>query len=334
MRRACQLAGVSRRWLGYVSRREPDPVLGRLKELAMKHPRYGYRRLWWLLRRAGQAVNLKRVRRLCILYGLKLSRKVRRKRRGLGNSMPCRAEYPHHVWAYDFVHDVCEDGRKLKILTVEDEYTRVCLTVEVERRMPATAVCAVLQRLFSEYGTPTYVRSDNGPEFIARALMRLLASMGVACRHIDPGSPWQNGINERFNGSLRDECLNLETFSHPDQARAICRLYRREYNDRRPHSSLEYLTPREFASRCQGRGRMRQSFWGSAPDPGIYRFGDLRSADKASRGVRAPARDRLVIHVVLRLLSSSCRILHVDRKKFNRRRSSQERPGCHRQEKS
>jgi putative transposase len=253
VRRACELAGVSRRWLGYLSRRGEDPVLGRLKELAMKHPRYGYRRLWALLRRAGQVVNLKRVRRLCVLYGLKLSRKIRRKRRGIGQGLPCRAEYPNHVWAYDFVHDVCQDGRKLKILTVQDEYTRLALAVEVARRMPASGVWAVLQRLFAEHGAPAYVRSDNGPEFIARALMRGLSSAGVACRHIDPGSPWQNGIDERFNGSLRDECLNLETFHHPDQARAVCRLYRREYNQRRPHSSLGYLTPREFASRCQGR---------------------------------------------------------------------------------
>jgi putative transposase len=251
-RRACELLRVSRRWLGYRGKRGrgDDPVLPRLRELAARHPRYGYRRLHALLRRQGHEVNVKRVRRLCVLHGLKLSRKRRRKRRGIGTGVPCRAEYPNHVWAYDFVHDACEDGRKLKVLTVEDEFTRRCLAIEVERRMPASAVCRVLLRLFGGHGTPTFVRSDNGPEFIAKALVRALAERQVECRHIDPGSPWQNGFNERFNGSMRDECLNLETFAHVDQARAVCRLYMRHYNEQRPHSALGYLTPEEFAAGC------------------------------------------------------------------------------------
>jgi putative transposase len=253
-RRACELLGVSRRWLAYEGRRgKADPVLGRLKRLAARHPRYGYRRLHVMLKRElgrrGPKVNVKRVWRLCVLHGLKLSRKRRRKRRGVGTGVPCRAEYPDHVWAYDFVHDLCQDGRKLKILTVADEFTRQCLAIEVERRMPAAAVCRVLLRLFAERGTPSFVRSDNGPEFIAKALVRTLAENGVACRHIDPGSPWQNGLNERFNGTLRDECLNLETFAHRDHARALCRLFMRHYNHERPHSSLGYLTPARFAAR-------------------------------------------------------------------------------------
>ena len=254
-RRACGLLGISRRWLKYEGERgKGDPILPRLKDLASRHPRYGYRRLHVLLRRDGHEVNVKRVRRLCVLHGLKLSRRRRRKRRGVGTGVPCRAEYPDHVWAYDFVHDACQDGRRLKVLTVEDEFTRRCLTIEVERRMPASAVCRVLLRLFDEHGTPAFIRSDNGPEFIAKALVKMLAERGVACRHIDPGSPWQNGINERFNGSLRDECLDLETFAHPDQARAVCRLYRRHYNQERPHSALGYLTPAEFAARYRKDG--------------------------------------------------------------------------------
>jgi putative transposase len=249
-RRACGLLRVSRRWLSYRGRRGDDAVLPRLKELAAQHPRYGYRRLHAVLRREGLKVNVKRVRRLCVLHGLKLPRKRRRKRRGIGTGVPCRALYPNHVWAYDFVHDACQDGRKLKVLTIEDEFTRRCLAIEVERRMPASAVSRVLLRLFAEHGTPQFVRSDNGPEFIAGALVKMLAERGVACRHIDPGSPWQNGHNERFNGTLRDECLNLETFAHRDQARAVCRLYLRHYNHQRPHSALGYLTPAEFAARC------------------------------------------------------------------------------------
>ena len=143
-RRSCGLLGVSRRWLAYEGRhRKVDPVLGRLKRLAARHPRYGYRRLHVMLGRElgrrGPKVNVKRVRRLCVLHGLKLPAKRRRKRRGVGTGVPCRAEYPNHVWAYDFVHDLCQGGRKLKILTVEDEFTRRCLAIAVERRM--TAVC-------------------------------------------------------------------------------------------------------------------------------------------------------------------------------------------------
>jgi putative transposase len=249
-RRSCELLGISRRWLCYEGGHgKVDPVLGRLKRLAARHPRYGYRRLHVMLGREGLKVNVKRVRRLCVLHGLKLPAKRRRKRRGVGTGVPCRAEYPNHVWAYDFVHDVCQDGRKLKVLTVEDEFTRQCLTIEVERRMPASSLCRVLLRLFAKHGTPSFVRSDNGPEFIAKALVRTLSENGVACRHIDPGSPWQNGFNERFNGSLRDECLNLETFAHRDQARAVCRLFMRHYNHERPHSALGYLTPAQFAAR-------------------------------------------------------------------------------------
>lgn len=246
-RRASELAGVSRRRLSYVSRRRDDALVVRLKGLARERPRFGYRRLHQMLRREGHEVNVKRVRRLCVLHGLKLSRKARRKRRGQGQGVPCRAEYPHHVWAYDFVHDVCGNGRKLKVLTVEDEFTRRCLTIEVEHRMAARFVAGTLLKLFAEHGTPAFVRSDNGPEFIAKGLMRTLKVRGVECRHIEPGSPWQNGLNERFNGSYRDECANLETFHNRDHARALSRLYMRDYNERRPHSSLGYLTPNEFA---------------------------------------------------------------------------------------
>ena len=248
-RRSCALLGISRRWLRYRSRDgSDDGLIEQLRTLAIRHPRYGYRRLHALLRRSGRCVNVKRVRRLCLVHGLKLRRKKPRKRGGIGTLSPVRAECVNHVWAYDFVHDVCRDGRKLKLLTVEDEFTRQCLTIEVEYRMPASAVLATLLRLFGERGRPKFVRSDNGPEFIARQLTTRLASESIGVRHIDPGSPWQNGRNERFNGSLRDECLNLETFEHRDQARAICRLYGRHYNGERPHMALGYLTPDEFAA--------------------------------------------------------------------------------------
>lgn len=252
--RACGLVKVSRRRLRYVSRKKEEELKRRLKELASDHPRYGCRRLCEMLRRDGRVVNLKRVRRLCREQGLVLKQKRRRKRRGIGIGVPCLAEHPNHVWAYDFVEDRTEAGRKLRVLTVADEFTRECVAVEVECRMNAKFVADTLLRLFGERGVaPKYVRSDNGPEFIAKHLMRVLAGSGVEARHIEPGSPWQNGRNERFNGTLRDECLNLETFHNRDHARALIKLYGRSYNEKRPHSSLGYQTPAEFAASWRKR---------------------------------------------------------------------------------
>ena len=248
--RACELVKVSRRRLGYVSRKDDGELVASLKELAAAHPRYGSRRLCVMLRRErGRVVNLKKVRRLCREHGLLLRRRRRRKRRGVGAGVPCKADRPNHVWAYDFVEDRTEGGRKLRVLTIADEFTRECVAVEVEHRMNARYVADALLRLFAGRGAPAFVRSDNGPEFIAKHLMRVLAASGVEARHIEPGSPWQNGRNERFNGTLRDECLNLETFHNRDHARALIKLFGRGYNERRPHSSLGYLTPREFADK-------------------------------------------------------------------------------------
>ena len=254
--RACELAGVSRRRLSYASRKDDAALAAELKDLAAAHPRYGSRRLCVMLRRGGRVVDLKKVRRLCREHGLLLRQKRRRKRRGVGAGVPCRAEHPNHVWAYDFVEDRTEAGRKLRVLTVADEFTRECVAVEVEYRMNARYVADTLLRLSQERGAaPKYVRSDNGPEFVARHLMRALAGGGVEARHIEPGSPWQNGRNERFNGTLRDECLNLETFHNRDHARALIKLFGRHYNERRPHSSLGYLTPREFAEKWKAGHR-------------------------------------------------------------------------------
>jgi putative transposase len=260
--RACDLARVSRRRLGYVGRKDDGELVAALRDLAAANPRYGCRRLWAVLRRDGRKVNLKRVRRVCREHGLLLKQKRKRKRRGIGIGVPCKAEHPGHVWAYDFVEDRTEGGRKLRVLTVADEFTRECLTVEAEYRMDAKFVGQTLLRLFAERGAPRFVRSDNGPEFVARHLMRVLAASGVKARHIDPGSPWQNGRNERFNGSLRDECLNLETFHNRDHARALIKLFARHYNERRPHSSLGYRTPKEFAEKWK---RERRAEMVSAP---------------------------------------------------------------------
>lgn len=250
-RRACWWLGLSRNWLNYASTRSKKDrqLVERLMELSLTHPTYGSRMLWAKLRQEGRVVNRKRVRRLCRLHNLLLKQKRRRKRRGIGVGLPCRAEYPNHVWAYDFVEDRTESGRKLRILTVVDEFTRRCLEVEVEHRMNAQFVARTLLRLFAEHGTPTFIRSDNGPEFIARFLMNVLKIQGIEARHIDPGSPWQNGIDERFNGTLRRELLDRETFHSRDHARALVKLYGRSYTHERPHSSLGYQTPAEFQAK-------------------------------------------------------------------------------------
>jgi putative transposase len=255
MTRACECLGISRRRVKYASRKNDEVVVNRMIELAQQHRRAGARQLRRLLKREGTNVNLKRVRRLCKMHGLLLKQRRRKKRLGIGAGMPCQAAYPNHVWAYDFVEDRtghgANGGRKLRILTIIDEFTRRCIEVEVEHNINAKFVARTLLKLFALHGTPTFIRSDNGPEFIAKFLMRIMQIHGVAARHIDPGSPWQNGKNERFNGTLREECLNLETFHHRDHARAIVKLFARHYNEHRPHSSLASkinwaITPSEF----------------------------------------------------------------------------------------
>jgi len=320
-RRACGLVKVSRRRLGYVTRKNDEPLVTRLKQLALKHPRFGSRRLWALLRREGRPVNHKRVRRLCRKHGLTLRPKRRRKRRGIGIAVPCRAEHPRHTWAWDFMEDRTEAGKKLRILTVEDEFTRMCLAIEVEHRMSARYVADTLMGLIAQHGAPKFIRSDNGPEFIAKHLMRVFAIYGIEARHIEPGSPWQNGFSERFNGSLRDECLNMETFASRDQARMICKVYGRDYNTSRPHSSLGYQTPKEFAeawSRNQAvNGDRRDGVAGSGalpPHPRDLPLGAPPAVARKKNGSSREARpdSRKAIRVGAAVASQQSRILRAD----------------------
>ena len=223
----------------------------KIKELARKHPRYGYRRMTALLRRDGWPVNLKRVHRLWRAAGLKVPQ-AQRKRRRLGSSEnSCtrhRAERPNHVWSYDFVMDQTSDGKRLKLLPVVDEFTRECLTIEVERSLVAEDVVSTLEYLFELHGEPEYIRSDNGPEFIAEAVRSWLACVGSKTLYIAPGSPWENAYSETFNSRLRDELLDREVFETLKEAKVILEDHRLNYNHRRPHSSLGYQTPAEFAA--------------------------------------------------------------------------------------
>jgi putative transposase len=216
-----------------------------IQELAQRHRRYGYRRIYRLLRRRGQTVNKKRVQRLWQRAKLQVSR-PRRRRRGRTASPPQQAVHPNHVWTYDFVKDRCLDGTPLRLLTVMDEFTREGLTIAVRRSFPARQVLLVLGDLFEKHGPPAYLRSDNGPEFVALAVRGWLHQQQVQTLYIDPGCPWQNGFEERFNGTVRDECLNSQAFVSVAEAQVLCAAYLREYNEERPHSSLGYQTPLEF----------------------------------------------------------------------------------------
>ena len=228
-----------------------------LHRLARANPRYGYRRITALLRREGWRVNPKRVLRLWRKEGLKVPRTQRKKRR-LGCSANSvvrkRPEHPHHVWTYDFTEDRTIDGRRLKFLVVLDEYTRRCLSLEVERGMTSRGVIGVLERLTAEHGPPAHLRSDNGPEFIARAVRAWLAARGTGTLYIEPGAPWENAYMESFNGKLEDELLGAELFDSLAEAKVLAAGYRRHHNHERPHSALGYQTPEAFALACVRSG--------------------------------------------------------------------------------
>jgi transposase InsO family protein len=222
-----------------------------MHQFSEDNPRAGYRMITHLLRRDGWPVNRKRVHRLWKLSGLQVPKK-QRKRRRLGTSengcVRLKAQYPGHVWSVDFLFDTTEDGRQLKFMPVLDEYTRVCLVIDVSRSITSECVIRALTRLFLEHGAPGHLRSDNGPEFVAEALKRFLAEQEVETRYIEPGAPWQNGYVESFNATLRDELLDRELFSTLLEAEVLSEQYRRRYNEYRPHSSLDYQTPAEYAT--------------------------------------------------------------------------------------
>lgn len=214
--------------------------------LARQYGRYGYRRITALLRDAGWAVNKKRVERIWRCEGLKVPHKQPKRSRLWLNDGSCvrlRPERPNHVWSYDFVSDRTHDGRAFRMLCVIDEFTRENLTIRVARKLKATDVIDVLADLFILRGVPTHIRSDNGPEFVATALREWIAAVGAKTAYIEPGSPWENGYCESFNGKLRDELLNGEIFYTLNEARIVIESWRRHYNTVRPHSSLGYRPP-------------------------------------------------------------------------------------------
>ena len=214
--------------------------------LASEYGRYGYRRITALLRAQGWDVNVKRVWRIWRREGLKVPMKQPKRGRLWLNDGSCirlRPSWPNHVWAYDFVQDRTHDGRVIKMLTVIDEFTRECLAINVARRLRHDDVLACLTDLFTRHGPPDHIRSDNGSEFTAIAVREWLPRVGVKTLFIEPGSPWENGYNESFNGKLRDELLNGEIFYTLQEAKVLIERWRQHYNTIRPHSSLSYRPP-------------------------------------------------------------------------------------------
>jgi putative transposase len=243
--RACALLRLHRSTFLYAAHpRDDSPLVARMQTLAAHNPRYGYRRIDALLNQT-ERVNHKRVKRLWRRHRLQVPRVVRKR---LRRERPARlqAAYPGHIWAYDFVEDALVDGRKLYILTVMDEFTREGLALDVALTTSAERVIGVLTALIAQHGAPGNLRSDNGAEFVATAVQMWLAECGVETLYIEPGKPWQNGKEERFNGTVRDECLNLHVFSSLAEACVRLNAFRQHYNTARPHSRLGYLTPLAF----------------------------------------------------------------------------------------
>jgi putative transposase len=247
-RRACALLSVARSTLGYASRlaTRDAPVVAAMRELAGQYPRYGYRKIRIFLARRGHTMSADRAHRLWRQAGLQVPRRRPRRRVAASRPRPLPPTAQNHVWAYDFVFDTCADGASLKCLTIVDEFTRECLAIDVAGSIRSRRVIEILSRLVSVHGAPRYLRSDNGPEFIATAILRWLLAAQIETAFIDPGKPWQNGTDESFNGKFRDECLNAEWFRHRREAQVGIEIWRRHYNEVRPHMSLQYRTPAEF----------------------------------------------------------------------------------------
>lgn len=248
---ACRALGLSRSTFYHPKKvtEEKQEVHDQVVKISRKQPRYGYRRVTALLRRDGKCVNHKRVQRIRSEEGLQVKKQQRKMRRlGVSTAQRRRANKPNEVWSWDFVQDSTSNGSHFRILTLIDEYTRQCLATHVDWSIRANDVIDVVSKAIASHGTPEHIRSDNGPEFIAYAIRDWLKDKGIETMYIRPGSPWEQAHIESFHDKFRDESLNREWFGSLLEARVIIEQWRKEYNHERPHSSLGYLTPKEFAS--------------------------------------------------------------------------------------
>jgi putative transposase len=245
-RRACRLMTMAVTTYRYRSLRTDEPLRTRLVELAREKPRFGYRRLHVLLRRSGEHVNHKRLHRVYREAGLAIRRKKRKHCVREGKPLLVRTS-ANQEWALDFVHDAVECGRTIRVLSVVDAYTRECLALEVDTSFASRRVTRVLETIVAQRGQPLAIRCDNGPELTSRHFLAWCVERQIELVHIQPGKPMQNGRVESFHGRLREECLNLSWFKNLFDARRKIAAWRTEYNEERPHSSLGYKTPKEFA---------------------------------------------------------------------------------------
>ncbi len=250
-RLACRHFGLHRSTFAYLAK-EPDAWLGKLKSavrrMSHEYPEWGYVKITCLLKDQGWRVGTRMVQQVRRELGLRVpAKKPKMRRRGPSTGLPTKAEHRNHVWSYDFVHDRTMRGGQLRMLNVIDEYTRECRAIHVDRRINARKVRTIMARLIAEHGAPEYIRSDNGSEFIEKELQRWFDYQGIKTLFIEPGSPWQNGYIESFNARLREECLNREQLWTLTEARVVIEDWRWKYNNIRPHRSLGYVTPLEFA---------------------------------------------------------------------------------------
>lgn len=255
-RRACTLMQISRAMLTYEHRlpAKDATVAQRMKTLSDQYPRYGYRRIRIFLARDGFPMSVSRAWRLWASQRLQLPRRWPRRRVATSRPRPLAPTRANQVWSYDFVFDACANGQQLKCLTLIDEFTKEALAIEVSGSIRSARVIEVLSRVISERGAPTYLRSDNGPEFVATALLKWASENRIETALIDPGKPWQNGTTESFNGRFRDECLSVEWFRNRLEAKVVIKDWLAHYNEVRPHSSLGYRTPREFVEQLAPKG--------------------------------------------------------------------------------
>lgn len=249
-RRACQVIGIARSTKRRPSGRiEEAALVAKIHELSEQYPRFGYRKIYDRLKGAGWRVGRDRVRLIRRREGLRVPQKAPKKRRpGTSTTGIEQAEYPNHVWSYDFMSDQTTDGATVRFLTVIDEFTREGLWIECARNLTSVDVIRVLEHLVELHGVPAAIKSDNGPEFVAKKVQDWLEDRGIGAVFIEPGSPWQNGHNESFNGVFRDGCLDRWLFESVREARETAESWLGEYNEERPHGSLNGMTPAAFSS--------------------------------------------------------------------------------------
>lgn len=252
-RTACRIVGQPRGTQRYVPTLKPDEdeLTRNIVYLASEYGRYGYRRVTALLNDGGIDVGKDRVQRIWRREGLKVPKKQPKRARlwlADGSCVRMRPEHPNHVWSFDFVETQTHDGRRIRLMTLIDEFSRKCLAIRVARRINAIGVIETLADAMLMNGVPEHIRSDNGPEMVAKVLREWLTSLGTKSLYIEPGSPWENGYCESFNGKLRDELLNGEIFYSLKEAKVVIEKWRTHYNTKRPHSSLGYRPPAPLTS--------------------------------------------------------------------------------------